>query len=138
MKVLMSLLLCLSLGVVASGGKRKHKKHKKYKMHKMKEKLGLTDDQAEKIKAVKAKYKDQIKPLRDSKKEARKALKAAMKDKATSDAELKGLWQKVQSQKSLIAEKRFAKRLEVRSLLTAEQLAKRGSQKDNFDDEDEE
>jgi len=99
----------------AAGSCEKHEKHNK---------LGLTDDQKVKMKAVKEKYAPAMKPLVDQLRAYREEMRGLMTAATIDDAAIRAESAKMASVQADLAVQRAHKLAEVRAILTPEQIEK--------------
>lgn len=114
-------IFCVSLFSFAEDGKKDM--HEKDRIVKMKEKLGLSDDQVIKIKAIFTDSKKTVEPLKKQHEADMKALKAKVKAGA-ADSELKLLLDALQLDNQKIMDARKTVMEQVKAILTPLQQAK--------------
>lgn len=83
--------------------------------------LQLTEAQKTSIKALRQKYQPDLQTRREATRQARQALAAALREPATADAQLRGLYDKAAAARFELILARRALRKEVQALLTPEQ-----------------
>jgi Spy/CpxP family protein refolding chaperone len=112
----------------ANEGKKISREERMEKMAaKFEKELALTPDQSAKVKAIREKYMAQGKSKREAMKAAKEDLKTAMQsDKKGPEVqkELQAKFQKVQALKQEASAQWFAMALEIREVLTPEQVKK--------------
>ena len=104
--------------------------------------LDLSDEQKEKIKALREGKKDKMKSLREKAKSDREAFQAAM-ESDSSKSQLKSLRSKMIKSKQAVRDHQFNSMLEVREVLNPEQRKKfrelksemRGKRRGRFEEE---
>lgn len=101
---------------------RDHKKHEKGEF--LKKELGLTDEQYAKVKAFKEADQKELKAMKENLSALRKNFKEAMKSTASTTDELKQKFDQFQKARDTYQRARFDKMLNMRGVLTPEQLEK--------------
>lgn len=101
---------------------RDHSKHEKGEY--LKKELGLTDEQYVKVKAFKEASQKELRTMKESLNSLRKDFKEAMKNTASTTDELKQKFDKFQKARDEYQRARFNKMLNMRGVLTPEQLEK--------------
>lgn len=102
-------------------------KNCEHRMQKMTEKLGLSDEQATQIKAIKEKYQPQKQQLRSDMKALRASLREVMKNEPMDAARIEEIAQQMgqlKTQKIILKSKKVN---EINQVLTAEQRAKKST-----------
>lgn len=137
LKMTTMLLSLMVLFGIPQNAEASGKSRSSQKMDKLFEELELTDDQQEKIDAIRGEFKTKMKERRQSQKDLRRKIKTERKDlsekmKTTaSNAELRKAFESLQSlhserheQRAQGAQLRFENSLEIRDVLNADQRAK--------------
>lgn len=120
MKISVFLMTCFLLTGTVYG--RDHSKHEKGEY--LKKELGLTDEQYVKVKAFKEASQKELRTMKESLNSLRKDFKEAMKNTASTTDELKQKFDKFQKARDEYQRARFNKMLNMRGVLTPEQLEK--------------
>ena len=94
------------------------------RLHKLSEELGLTDEQKQKLKDIRQQETEASKAKREVLKTARKALGDALTAQDSTPAQLTALNEKLAQAKLDVMRAQFSKLLEMRAVLTPEQLSK--------------
>lgn len=89
------------------------------------ERLGLTDEQKEKIKEIRSQFRSTIETNHESLRSNHEKLREALKSN-TSEKELKEMHSKLSETKQKLGDLRFEVMLKIRAILTPEQRAKFG------------
>jgi Spy/CpxP family protein refolding chaperone len=100
----------------------KHGEMDKERGEKMAKKLGLSEDQQAKMKAIHEKSREDHKALREQMKKAHQEMREAMKDPKTSESTLRAKHKALKEIMSKQGDLRFEKTLAMRKVLTADQL----------------
>ena len=111
----MTLILGLSGNLIARPHKGKWKK--------IKAELNLSEEQSQKIKAIRKSQKSERKVLRKELQEMREKLETALQGKQTDD-ELRALFKQVESSKLKKRQLHFETMLQIRNILSEEQRLK--------------
>ena len=98
--------------------------------------LNLSAEQRQKIKEIREASRSKNQSLKESMKTQREALRNALKDSASSNSQLKSLFEAVQSTHKSLATSRFEGMLAVREVLTAEQRAVMAEKREAFGEHD--
>jgi protein CpxP len=120
-KLTLALTLLLASNMTfAMAGKGDHQKH----AEQLQKELNLTDEQLAKVSEIrKDKWKDH-KENKEKLKAEKEAFRAAMKDPKTSEEELTAKFENLQKLKNENQRKKFNMMLQMRSVLSPEQLEK--------------
>ncbi len=86
-------------------------------------KLGLSEEQKDKLAAIKKKAKEEMRAMRAEVRELRKQLKGRIASEAAV-GELRGQFEKLQAKEAELRKSAFEKMLKVREILTSEQRKK--------------
>ena len=117
-----SLLLALQLLPTISyamGGKGDHQKRAEH----LQKELNLTNEQLEKVTAIRKKHQDERKSKNEFK-DAKKAFRDAMKDPKASKADLTIKFEEFQKIRDTHQRTKFARMLEMREILNPDQIEK--------------
>lgn len=106
--------------VMAAGAKSKEHQMAEH----LKKELNLSDEQLEKIKEIRKGKKDDMGSSREKFWETKKAFKAAMNDPKSSREDLTAKFEAFQKQRDEFQRRRFAMMLEMREILSPEQMSK--------------
>lgn len=122
-------LLTLTLATNSFAMAEKAKDGSKYKkrMHKMAQELGLSSEQIDQLKSLKKGSFKESKALRQNVKEAKKDFHALMESEGqgeTFNSKARAAFSKLQTSKNKLMENRFNESLQLRSILTNDQLKK--------------
>lgn len=121
-------LLCAGVSMAETpegkGWKKDGMSHGEGRFDKMKSELGLSDEQAQKLKAHKEAQMAQGKALWDEMKTKREALRAELEKEKVDESRVKALNGELKALQNKMADQRIAAVLEVRKILTPEQFKK--------------
>lgn len=104
--------------------KEGHRKEWQAKRIQMFEKLGLTEEQKQALKAHKENHRDEMKALRGQIKEKRKAFHQALEDPEADDNAITAANNAIKALTNNLADHRLNSILEIRKILTPEQFQK--------------
>ena len=111
--------ISLSLALVANSSERECK-HKKVWDDKKMESLGLSEKQKKIFKAILSSHESRIKDLKDKKNEARMKIHQGFSSEK-ADSELIKLHKEIQGLRNQVSDKKFAKKMAIRKILTPQQ-----------------
>ncbi len=116
---IMALMLVSSVAVARPG-----KMDGEDRGNKMRKELGLSDEQAKKMKEIHQKNKGTHKELRDKEKVAREDLQKALGNPKATNEEIQSKYNAAEEARAAAHKNRFAVMLEIRAILNEEQRAK--------------
>ena len=111
------LVLAFTLPASAEGGKWHERRNMMFKN------LDLDDDQKEKLKEVRSRFRPQMKTFRKKRRELRKSMHKAM-ESDTSESDLRSMHKEVSDNQRISGDLRFEKMIEIRRVLKPDQRAK--------------
>ncbi len=122
MKAMYWTTLALALAALPLAAQEPQPRHRQ--VHRMDQALNLTDPQKTRIKAIREKHQSDLLQRRQVAREAQTALKAALQDATTPEANLRSLADKASAARFDLILARRSVRQEVQAVYTPEQRAK--------------